>query len=76
MTTPRQIDFSKMTDEEIDEYIVDLTHKKQEALRIYQLARQTLRQINEFYDFQIEKISESRKAPPLPRMDSNHRGMD
>ncbi len=76
MTTPRKIDFTKMSDDEINDYKIMLKEKKLEAIRIYQLARKTLMEVNEFHDFQMEKIKEATTPPPLPRMDSNHRGMD
>jgi hypothetical protein len=91
MTTPRIIDFEKLTDEECDQMAERLRSRRAEAAYILQKAQETYKQACSDYDWKMLAINESRKVAdtkrgsrlikklkdePLPRRNSNNRGMD
>lgn len=92
MTSPRKIlDYEMFTDEQCEKIKERLRSRKSEAAYILEKAQQTYKDVCEDYEIKMLAIAESRKKPdtekgsrlikkmkeePLPRHNSNHRGMD
>lgn len=76
MTTSREEDYHLLTDEQVEICMIFLESRKAEAIRIYRLAKETLRQVEADYNTKMAALKASREPPALPRMDSNHKGMD
>ncbi len=91
MASPRTIDFDKLTDEECERMAERLRARRSEAAYILQKAQETYRQACSDHDWKMLAINESRKIAdtpkgsrlikklkeePLPRRNSNNRGMD